>query len=136
MLNPATQYFCNFNYLLMNTKRNLKFEIRDKNRWTLVKIEIVALSILSSIWVGKKYSWDLITGIIACIIIMITSGALFFKLRAFRYIFTILFSIFWGFLCYVFVHSASISSYTPWVGFVLALLISLYLHKDFFDFES
>lgn len=113
----------------------MKLDIRNKNRWTLVGVEILAIGVLASIWLAQKYSWDLITGIIVGVVIVLTTGLLFFQARLFRYIFTILFSVFWGFLCYTFVDSATNSIATPWVALVLAMLLSLYLHKDYFRFE-
>ena len=113
----------------------MKLDIRPKNRWTLVGLEILTVSVLASIWLAKKYNWDLITGIICSIVITLVTSFLFFQVKLFRYIFAVLFSLFWGFLCYVFVDSATRSTATPWIGLALATIISLYLHKDYFRFE-
>ena len=111
-------------------------EIRAKNRWTLVGGEIILLSILIPIWMAKKWSWDTFTGIIAGIVILIVISFLFFRIRIFRYIFSILFSLIWGSMGYVFADSASKSSVTPWVTALVVIVISLFWHKDYFRFEN
>lgn len=113
----------------------MKLDIRNKNRWTLVGLEILVVGILLSIWLAKKYDWDLMTGVIVSIVIIFVTWFLFFRVKLFRYIFTVLFSLFWGFLCYVFVDSATKSTATPWLGFAIATIVALYLHKDYFRFE-
>ncbi|MBX2922087.1 MAG: hypothetical protein KF746_07840 [Chitinophagaceae bacterium] len=113
-----------------------RWEIRAKNRWTLVGGEMILLSILLSVWLAKKWSWDTFTAIIAGIVILIVTSFLFFRIRIFRYIFSILFSLAWGLLGYTFADSASASSVTPWVTALLVIALSLFWHKDYFRFES
>jgi len=113
-----------------------KLEIRPKGRLTLVGIEILILSIIAAMWFKGKYSWDtystLISGVVAAIVI----GGLFFGLRIFRYIFSIIFSLFWGFLAFLLAEGMTGSMAARWVTLGLVTLFAILIHKDYFDFES
>ncbi|TDE09568.1 hypothetical protein [Dyadobacter psychrotolerans] len=113
-----------------------KITVRRKNRLALVRIEIFVLAVFVSHWLGKKYEWDRVTGVAVLIITVVLTAGLFFRIRIFRYIFSILFSLLWGFLVYGFADSATTSSYSPWLAFGVVAGISLWLHKDYFTFES
>jgi hypothetical protein len=113
-----------------------KIEIRSKGRATLVGIEIVILSIIAAMWFKGKYSWDTYSTLISGVVTGLVLGGLFFGLRIFRYIFTIIFSLFWGFLAFQLAEGMTGSVAARWVTFGLVTLFSLFLHKDYFDFES
>jgi hypothetical protein len=70
------------------------------------------------------------------VVTLIVLSFLFFRIRIFRYIFSILFSLVWGLFAYMFADSASDSSFTPWVTLALVVAIALFLHRDYFHFES
>lgn len=112
-----------------------RLEFRETNRWTLVGVEIVLLSVIIPYWLGKKYDWDLASGIVCGAVILIVTGLLFFWARVFRYVFSVAFSLLWGALIYTFIDSATDSSVTPWVAFGVATIVSLALHLDYFRFE-
>jgi hypothetical protein len=109
--------------------------IRKTNRFTLVGFEILALSVFLSYWLCKKFEWDWITGVVIVLIGSGITGALFFRVRIFRYIFSVLFSLLWGFLIYMFADSLTTSHVSPWLAFGVMVVISLALHKDYFSFE-
>jgi hypothetical protein len=110
-------------------------EFRPKGRITLVRIEIVILSIIAAMWFKNKYSWEpystLISGVVAAIII----GVLFFGLSFFRYIFSAIFSLLWGFLAFQLAEGMTDSITARWVTFGLITVFSLVMHKDYFNFE-
>lgn len=112
-----------------------KFEIREKGRITLVGIEIFILSILAAMWLKGKYSWDTYSTVIASIVIAIVLGWLFFRLRPFRYIFSILFSLVWGLLAFYLAEGMTDSSAARWVAFGLVTFSAILIHKDYFNFE-
>jgi len=113
----------------------MKLDIRPKNRWTLVGIEILLLCTLGIYWLHNKYHWDFFTGVIWWVVAFLLLSGLFFRIRLFRYLFTIAFSLIWGLMAYSFAQSASKSTTTHWVAAIVAILIALALHKDYFDFE-
>lgn len=113
----------------------MKLDIRPKNRWTLVGVEILLLSTLGIYWLCKKYHWDFVTGMVWWIVALLVLSGLFFRIRLFRYLFSISFSLIWGLMAYTFAGSASKSTATHWVAMILAILVSLFLHKDYFNFE-
>jgi len=113
-----------------------KFEIRPKGRITLVGIEIILTSILSAIALDKKYGWDTFTTIIVSIIIALFITALFFNWRIFRYLFSVIFSLAWGFIAYMIAENFGAPSITCWITVVLAAVIALSLHIDYFRFEK
>jgi len=114
----------------------MKLDIRPKNRLTLVRIEILLLCTLGIYWLHNKYKWDLFTGIVWWVVALILLSYLFFRVKLFRYLFSIAFSLIWGFMAYAFAQSASRSTSIPWIAAIVAIFISLTLHKDYFDFES
>jgi hypothetical protein len=103
----------------------MKLEIRDKHRLTLVGIEVFAIGILASVGLVKLYNWDLISSIITCIVIAGVIAFLFFQFRWFRYLFAILFSVFWGFICYTFVESAADSNANSLIVFIFFIVFYL-----------
>ncbi len=113
-----------------------KFEIRPKWRITLVGIEIVVLSIFIAMALGRKYDWDTYTILIAGIVNALLTFLLFFCLRFFRYVFSILFSLFWGYLAYRMALDMTDSKAACWITFGLVVMGSLVLHKDYFEFEK
>jgi uncharacterized membrane protein len=63
-------------------------------------------------------------------------GFLFFYFRIFRYIFSVVFSLAWGFIAYAFAMSASKSDLSHWVAFIMVFVISLLIHRSYFSFET
>ena len=112
-----------------------KLEIRYRNRMTLVLLEIVLVSIITGYQLVKRYDLDTFTGIVIGIVTMMVVGVLFFRVRVFRYVFSILFSIIWGIIVFQIAKSLTDISITHWVAFALAIIFSLFWHKDYFDFE-
>ena len=113
-----------------------KLEFRPKGRITLVGIEIVILCILAAMWFKSKYSWDTYSTLILGVITGIFIGVLFFRLRFFRYFFTIIFSLFWGYLVFLLAEGMIDSITARWVTFGIVTFFSLFIHKDYFYFES
>ncbi len=113
-----------------------RYIVTQRSRYPLFFIETAGISIFSAYWLCKRYSWDWIVGVaifFACIIII---GALFFRFRIFRYIFSIAFSLFWGFLAFTFASSASKSDFSHWIAFILVFIISLSIHRSYFYIET
>lgn len=113
-----------------------KFEIRPKGRVTLVGIEIIILSFVIAAWLNRKYEWDGYVTIISGIVAALTITTLFFGIRLFRYILSILFSLFWGYCAFQAAASMTNVKAACLVTFGLIVLLSLALHKDYFEFES
>jgi hypothetical protein len=112
-----------------------KYIISKRNRFSLAGIEMVTISIFSSYWLCKRFDWDWIIGIVVFLGSNLLIGWLFFRVRLFRYILSVLFSFFWGFLAYSFSTEVTKSPISPWIALGVAFLISLALHRSYFDFE-
>lgn len=113
----------------------MRYEIRPKNRWTLVGIEILLVSTGVIAWLYKKYHWDFATALVWWVVAVFTLSFLFFGVRIFRYLFSIAFSLLWGGIGFSVAHSATKSTVTPWIAAIIVIFISLFLHKDYFQFE-
>ncbi len=113
----------------------MKGEIRPTNRWTLVRMEIFLISIISAVWICRKNHYNIFTGIIILVTSGLAIGFLFFAVRIFRYIFTIAFSVFWGLVIYQIAIELSKIEVASWVAAGITVLMCLVWHKDYFDFE-
>ena len=109
--------------------------IFTKRRKSFVAFEMVIASLTISIWLCKKFKWDWVTGVSVGIGTLILLGWLFFGVRIFRYIISILFSLIWAFLGFMVEKSLTRSSIAHWLLMVLVFIISMLAHKDYFDFE-
>ncbi|HEY8781900.1 MAG TPA: hypothetical protein VIM16_09815 [Mucilaginibacter sp.] len=112
-----------------------KYIISKRNRFSLAGIEMVTVSIFSSYWLCKRFDWDWLIGVAVFFASNLLIGWLFFRVRLFRYILSILFSFFWGFLAYTFSTGITESTVSLWIALVVVFLISLALHWSYFDFE-
>jgi hypothetical protein len=113
-----------------------KYIISKRSKFSLVGIEIATVSVFSSYWLCKRFDWDWIIGITIFLGSNLLIGLLFFRVQLFRYVLSILFSFFWGFLAYTFSTEITKSTASPWVALGVVFLISLALHRSYFDFEK
>lgn len=113
-----------------------KYIVTQRSRYPLVFIETAGISIFSAYWLCKHYNWDWIVGVAIFFVCIVLIGALFFTFRIFRYIFSIAFSLFWGFLAFTFASSASKSDFSHWIAFILVFIISLFIHRSYFYIET
>lgn len=113
-----------------------RYIVTQRNRYPLVLIETAGISIFSAYWLCKRYGWDWIIGIAIFIVCIAVIGAMFFRFRVFRYFFSIAFSLFWGFLAFVFASSASKSDFSHWIAFILVFVISIFIHRSYFYIET
>lgn len=113
----------------------LKGEIRPKYRLTLVILEMIGICVFGAYMMTQNYKWDTFTGVIAAVVIFMILAFLFFRVRIFRYIFSIAFSLCWAIAAYNLTESFTDARATRWIAAAIVFLISAFLHKDYFDFE-
>lgn len=113
-----------------------KIIIRKKTHLPLVVLEMLLLAGILAYWLCKKYDLDWILGLLIFLATIFVNSFLFFRIRVFRYIFAIIFSLGWGFLGFGFAMSVTKSTVTPWLLFTVVFAVSLLLHKSYFSFES
>ena len=107
-----------------------------KRKTAIIFTDALILSVGLSIWgyYTFKYNWSV--SIVTFLILFFGTNYVFFSSKIFRYIFSIIFSLFYALIF------AAIGAYIdkenptmPSAIFgILAFLISLFLHKDHFDF--
>lgn len=107
-----------------------------RRKTAIIYTDILLFSVGMSVWGVYifKYHWSI--AIVTLIGLVLGVNYLFFSNKIFRYVFSVLFSLLYGGI------AAIIGAYldkdnptTPALVLgVLAFLISLYLHKDHFDF--
>ena len=107
-----------------------------RRKTAIIFTDIALFSIGFSIWgvLSYKYHWSI--GIVTFLILFFATNYLFFSNRIFRYLFSIVFSAVYGAFFYAIgYYVVKENPTTPAMIFgVLAFLISLWLHKDHFDF--
>jgi hypothetical protein len=113
-----------------------RYTITQRSRYPLVFIEIAGISIFSAYWLCKYYGWDWIIGIAIFVTCIVVIGMLFFRFRIFRYIFSIVFSLFWGFLAFMLASSATKSDLSHWIALTFVFIISLFIHRSYFYIET
>ncbi len=101
----------------------------------LVVIEMMIASLGVSVWLCKKYAWDWIIGIVLFFSIIFLLGVLFFRIRIFRYIISILFSLFWALLAYSFATGLTKSHVSPWLLAGFVFIVGILLHKGYYKLE-
>ena len=107
-----------------------------RSKYPLVFVEISVGCAILSYWLCKQFTWDWLLGIVIFFVASSLIGVLFFRVRIFRYIFAILFSLFWGFLGYVFSTEVTKSAFTPWIVMLIVFMLSLISHRSYFNFEK
>lgn len=115
----------------------LHMEVRPKGRMTLVGVELFALGIYIAFRCERDFAlgWDMYTVLIAGIILALGLFILFMAVKWFRYLFSIVFSLFWGLLAFMLAENFTASKAACWVTFGLVALVTLSLHKDYFRFQ-
>src|SRR3954452_9176477 len=97
--------------------------------------EFLILAVIVGFLSIRYYKVHTAIGFLLGVLSMGLFSALFFANRAFRYLFSITFSLVWGFLAYTIGQAIErTSDTTAWVFMALAFAISLGAHKDHFDF--
>jgi len=104
---------------------------------TLVGVELFVLGICIAFKCERDFAlgWDTYSVIIAGIVLAFCMAVLFMTVRWFRYLFSIFFALFWGFLAFMLAENFTASKVACWVTFGLAALVTLSLHKDYFRFQ-
>ncbi len=110
--------------------------IVSRRRTPLVVIEILITAFILSVWLYKKYHWDWIIGVLLFFGISAFISALFFGVRLFRYIISILFSFFWAIIAYSFATGLTKSKLSPWLAAGVIFILCIAAHKGYFDFET
>lgn len=105
---------------------------RRRSGSTLVAIEMLLISAYSTYWLCKKFELDWIVGALIFIGSMLVIGFLFFRIRLFRYIFSIIFSLAWGFLALAIAFMLTKSNVSPWILSVIVFGLGLLIHKAHF----
>jgi hypothetical protein len=113
-----------------------RYTVTQRSRYPLVFIEIAGISVFSAYWLCKQYCWDWVMGIAIFLTCIVAIGMLFFRFRIFRYIFSIVFSLAWGFLAFIFASSASKSNLSHWIALILVFILSLFIHRSYFYIET
>jgi ABC-type polysaccharide/polyol phosphate export permease len=103
---------------------------------SLYTIETALTSLILAIWLCRKYHWDWIIGVLLFFGVSFLIGILFFRVRLFRYIMSILFSLFWALLAYSFATAATKSTVSPLLAAGVIFVIGILSHKRYFRFES
>jgi len=111
-----------------------KFIVR-KRGIPLVVIEIILASIFVTRWLHLKYEFDWILMVIVFFITSATISVLFFRVRLFRYILSIGFSLCWAFIGYALLEGMTKSTTSPWIAGIFIFVVALFLHKSYFDLE-
>lgn len=106
--------------------------IRRGSGSLLVAIEMLLISAYSTYWLCKKFDLDWILGMLIFISCMFVIGFLFFRIRIFRYIFSIIFSLGWGFLALAIAFMLTKSNVSPWILAVVVFGLGLLVHKGHF----
>lgn len=107
-----------------------------KRRTPLYVIEMLMTFLVLSIWLCRKYTWDWIIGGLLYFSFLTLVDILFFRVRFFRYIISILFSLIWATLAYFFATWVTKSAVSPWLLMGTVFISSLLLHKNYFVFEK
>lgn len=113
-----------------------KIIIYRRNQSLLVKLEMLLLSAFSSYWLCKKFDLDWILGGLIFLGSIFIIGLLFFRIRVFRYVFAIIFSLAWGALGFAFATVVTKSTITPWILFAVVFGFSLVVHRSHLRFET
>ncbi|SMC88481.1 hypothetical protein SAMN04488524_3195 [Pedobacter africanus] len=113
-----------------------KVILHRRSKAPLVVIETLFSSGFLAYWLFKKYEFDWLLGVVIFIASFLLTAFLFFNIRIFRYIYSILFSLGWGFLGYIFASSVTKSDLTAWVVLAAVFVLSLLVHKSYFSFET
>lgn len=106
--------------------------IRRRSGSLLVAIEMLLISAYSTYWLCKKFDLDWILGALIFIGGMFVIAFLFFRIRLFRYIFSIIFSLAWGFVALAIAFMLTKSNVSPWILSVVVFGLGLLAHKGHF----
>ncbi|MDR6781923.1 hypothetical protein ABIE26_001588 [Pedobacter africanus] len=109
---------------------------RRRSGSLLVAIEMLLISAYSTYWLCKKFDLDWILGTLIFIGSMFVIAFLFFRIRVFRYIFSIIFSLAWGFVALAIAFMLTKSNVSPWILSVVVFGIGLLVHKGHFTAED
>jgi len=109
--------------------------ILKKRSKRLFVIELIISSLVISVWLCKKFGWDWVTGLIIYFVSTALISYLFFRVRIFRYIVSILFSLIWAFLGFAMATALTRSKVSPWLLMGFVFIVSTVFHKGYFDFE-
>lgn len=109
--------------------------IVTRRRTPLAVIEILITSIGLSTWLSRKYHWDWVTGVLLFLGTAALISFLFFRIRIFRYIISILFSLIWALFAYTFISGFTKSTVISWIATGVVFVICLVAHKSYFAFE-
>lgn len=104
----------------------------EKRPPLLVLLEFIAMAAFLSVKYYKQLGWDTYSLILAGILTAAIMSQLFFRVRVFRYLFSFVFSLFWGLLAFMLARELTTSKIACWITFGLIVYISLSLHKDYF----
>lgn len=109
--------------------------LRKKFSSTLIYLEIAIIMLALSVWCYRRYNME---WVIMLIIFLIGVGLLSFvfkRYRFFRYLITILVSVFWGVLAYILLTMFKVSQTSCWIALIFSFGLSILVHKNQF-FES
>lgn len=112
-----------------------KYLVNERHT-SIIYFDDLILSFLLSKLIFEYTSCHWSIAFVVFLILYVGFLFLFLTFRIFRYVASILFSLFYAFIVgYIFHLSDEVNPYTPAIVFgILAFLLSLFLHKDHFDF--
>jgi hypothetical protein len=96
---------------------------------------MIIAAVLITRWFHLKYEFDWLMKVIVFFISMGILSALFFRIKLLRYILSIGFSLCWAFVGYALLGMMTRSTTSPWVAAGFIFIITLFLHKEYFELE-
>lgn len=111
-----------------------KFILR-KRGIPLVVIEMIITGVLVTRWLHVKYQFDWVMDVIVFMVSFGILSALFFTMKLFRYILSIVFSLCWALLGYGLLGMMTKSTTSPWIAAGFIFIVCIFLHKEYFELE-